>query len=182
MNFIDPSRLVFIDESGCNTALSRTHAWAPIGTRAVARAPGATWKTLTVVGAIRRSKWLTYSRYLGGTTGKRFLSFVRERLAPKLRRGDVVVLDNLRAHKVAGVEQAIREVGAHVIYLPPYSPDLNPIEPAWSKVKSRLRAISARTIRDLRGAVHSAISSVTQRDLRNWFKHCGYSPLRTRFN
>lgn len=181
MNFIDPKRLVFIDESGCNTSMSRTHGWAPIGARAVAKQPAASWKTLSIIGAIRRSKWLTYSRHLGGTTGKLFLRFVRQRLAPKLRRGDVVVLDNLRAHKVAGVAKAINAVGASVLYLPPYSPDLNPIEPAWSKVKARLRSLAARTVRDLKGAVHSAITTVATRDLRGWFAHCGYSPLRTRF-
>lgn len=111
----------------------------------------------------------------GGTTGTRFLEFVREHLVPILRSGDIVVMDNLRAHHATGVKEAIRAAGADVLYLPPYSPDLNLIELCWSKVKALLRLLGARTVSTLKQAVRDAIAGVTLSDAEGWFLHCGYA-------
>ena len=128
-------QFVFLDESFCNTAMAREHGWAPIGDRVFGKRPGGTWKTFTLIGAIRlgaRPKLMTHR---GPVTAKVFLKFVRERLVPWLRAGDIVFMDNLRAHKTAAVRAAIERVGAVVIYLAPYSPDMNPIELWWADVK-----------------------------------------------
>ena len=109
------------------------------------------------------------------TDGQIFLHFVTEALVPTLRPGDVVVLDNLQAHKVKGVREAVEAAGATLLYLPPYSPDLSPIEPMWSKVKQRLRSAAARTVDALQDAVTTALRSITASDCEGFFRHCGYT-------
>jgi len=113
----------------------------------------------------------------GAFDGESFLAYIAEFLAPALRPGDVVVMDNLASHKVTGVVAAVEAVGARVLYLPPYSPDFNPIEMCWSKVKEYLRAQAARTRGALDDAIARGLELVTLSDLRGWFKHCGYAPL-----
>lgn len=168
-------RLVFLDETGSHIAMTRTHARAPIGERAVGRIPRNRGVVSTVIGAIATRGLTALMTVEGGTSGAVFIRFVREHLAPKLRAGDVVVMDNLGAHHATGVREAIEAKGASVLYMPPYSPDLNPIELCWSKFKGVLRTFGARTRHELRQTVAMAAKFITPSDARGWFRHCGYS-------
>ncbi len=167
-------RLVFLDETGSHIAMTRTHARAPLGERAVGRVPRNRGAVTTIIGAIAARGLTALMTVEGGTSGAVFLRFVREHLGPSLRAGDVVVMDNLGAHHATGVRQAIEARGASVLYMPPYSPDLNPIELCWSKFKDVLRTFGARTRLELRHTVASAAEFITRRDARGWFRHCGY--------
>lgn len=168
-------RLVVVDESGCTTSMTRTRGRAPRGRRVHDAVPGGHWKVTTLIGAVRVGGVAAAVSVEAATDGPLFLAFVRDALVPALRPGDVVVMDNLGAHKVKGVREAIEGAGARLLYLPPYSPDLSPIEPCWSKVKQALRSAAARTAEALGDAVQRAFRAVTQSDLANWFRHCGYS-------
>ena len=172
---IERSRLVFVDETGIHVALTRTHAWTRSGVRATGRVPlkGNRLK-LTVAGAIALDGVRCLMAYEGGTTSESFLRFVNDALVPSLRPGDVVVMDNLGAHKTADVRAAIEAVGARLIFQPPYHPDLNPIELTWSKLKSLLRKMEARTLPSLSASVGVASQRVSTSDLNGWFSHCGY--------
>ncbi len=165
-----------MDETGIHVALTRTHAWTPRGTRATGHVPksGKRYK-LTVAGAIALDGVRCMMAYEGGTTNEAFLRFVCEGLVPSLRPGDVVVMDNLRAHKTEAVRAAIEAAGARVLFQPPYHPDLNPIELTWSKLKSILRKLGARTLTYLTEALDTALQRVTASDLHGWFNHCGYA-------
>jgi transposase len=163
-----------VDETGLNTAMTRLRGRARFGARAFGKAPKGKHINLTVVGAIALDGVRAMMAYEGGTTRDAFLRFVREALVPSLRKGDVVVMDNLRAHYTDGVQQAIEAVGGTVLYLPPYSPELNPIEQAWSKLKAYLRRIEARTLGALAAALPSYRSVVRSSDLAGWFQHSGY--------
>jgi transposase len=171
MMLISADHFVFLDESFCNTAMAREHGWAPIGDRVFGKRPGGTWKTFTLIGAIRlgaRPKLMTHR---GPVTAKVFLKFVRERLVPWLRAGDVVFMDNLRAHKTAAVRAAIERVGAVVIYLAPYSPDMNPIELWWADVKRGLRKLGVRGADELARAVRRIRSATPLDKIHGWFRH-----------
>jgi transposase len=172
---IAAERLVVVDESGCTTSMTRTRGRAPRGERVHDAVPGGSWKVTTLIGAVRVGGVAAAVSVEAATDGPLFLAFVRDALVPALRPGDVVVMDNLGAHKVKGVREAIEGAGARLLYLPPYSPDLSPIEPCWSKVKQALRSAAARTAEALGDAVQRAFRTVTQSDLANWFRHCGYS-------
>jgi transposase len=142
-------KLVFIDETWTTTNMTRRYGRAPRGTRCIGSAPHGHWKTTTFVGALRRRKLTAPMVTDGPMDGEMFLAYVRKFLCPTLRPGDIVILDNLSSHKVAGVEEAIHATGATVLYLPPYSPDLNPIEKFFSKLKALLRKAAKRSIDDL---------------------------------
>ena len=172
LTIIAPERLVFIDESSCSTAMAREYGWAPVGERAVGTRPGRAWKTLTLVGAIRLGSKPLLMTHRGSITGKVFLRYVKRRLVPWLKPGDCVVLDNLSAHKVRGVQEAIEAAGAFVLYLPAYSPDMNPIELWWSHVKSKLRQIGARTADELARAARRLRCETDLEHLSAWFRHC----------
>ena len=137
--------------------------------------PHGHYQTTTLIAAVRlkgpQAPWL----FGGAMDGELFLAWVKQGLVPCLEREDVVILDNLATHKVAGVREAIEAVGARLEYLPPYSPDFNPIEPMWSKVKHWLRSVEARNHADLITAIGQALARVTPQDALNWFAHCGYS-------
>lgn len=148
---------------------------AKVGERAFGKAPGNKGTNLTVVGAIALDGVRAVMAYEGGTTKAAFLHFVKEALVPSLKRGDVVVMDNLNAHHGPGVRECIEAVGATVLYLPQYSPELNPIEHTWSKLKAILRRIGARTLRTLAAALAVSTTEISKTDLRGWFDHCGYS-------
>ncbi len=167
-------RLVFLDETGSHIAMTRASAWAPLGQRAVGRIPRNRGTVTTVIGAIARRGLTAMMTVVGGTSGEVFLRFVHQHLCPRLRRGDVVVMDNLGAHHATGVRAAIESAGASVLYMPPYSPDLNPIELCWSKFKDILRELGARTRSRLEDAIAVAATSITRSDARGWFRHCGY--------
>jgi transposase len=166
--------LVFVDETGVNLALTRTHGRAPRGVRVVGAVPQNDGQSLTVLAALDHRGIRAALLIEGATDGEVFRHFVQRVLLPTLRHGDIVVWDNLSAHKVAGAAEVLATVGATQQYLPPYSPDYNPIEKAWSKVKTHLRAAGARTRCRLHGALKRALSQITKRDAAAWFAHCGY--------
>lgn len=156
--------------------MTRRYARGPRGKRVHDARPVNYGPNLTIIGALTLNGLLTTMAIPGATTGDVFLAFITEFLCPVLRPGQFVVMDNLSAHRVDGVAQAIESIGAHLVYLPPYSPDLNPIESAWSKLKNGLRTIGARTIDGLVEAIGRVIPQLTPSDCRGWFNFCGYDP------
>lgn len=168
-------KLVFIDESGASTDLQRLRGRSPRGQRCVASGPAGHWKTTTMIGAMRVQGPLACATLDGAVDTDSFTTWINHDLCPQLRAGDVVVMDNLPAHKSAAIGKAIAAAGARLIYLPPYSPDFNPIENLWSKVKEALRAAAARTAEVLGQAVATAVASVTAADCRGFFAHAGYA-------
>jgi transposase len=168
-------KIIVIDESAAATNLLRLRGRCDKHDRLVAPVPHGHWKVLTVIAAMNVRGVLTAASVDGATTGEIFLGFVKQALAPRLKAGDVVVLDNLQAHKVKGVHEAIESAGARLLYLPPYSPDFSPIEPLWSKVKQRLRSLAARTVEALGNAITTALQTITASDCEGFFRHCGYT-------
>jgi transposase len=169
------SKIVVIDESAANTKMTRLCGRCPAGERLVSKVPHGYWKVLTMIAAMTTRGVLTGVTVDGATDGEVFLEFVTQALVPTLTAGDVVVMDNLQAHKVKGVKEVIEAAGARLLYLPPYSPDLSPIEPMWSKVKQKLRTLAARTVETLQQAVTTALNGVTASDCEGFFRHCGYT-------
>ena len=176
---LDPARLVFIDETGASTKMARLRGRAPRGQRCRAAVPHGHWKTTTFVGALRLGGMTAPMVLDGPMNGPAFLAYVEQVLAPTLKRGDTVIMDNLPAHKVAGVRDAIMAKGARLRLLPPYSPDFNPIENAFSKLKALLRRAAARTIPDLWTAIADALPQFTPKECANYFTACGYEPEST---
>jgi transposase len=172
---LDPQRLVFLDESGVTTQMTRRYGRAPRGERIREATPAGHWNTLTLLGAMTQQGMLASMTVESPTDGDVFLAYLDEVLCPQLQAGQVVVMDNLSVHKVAGVRERIEAVGATLLYLPPYSPDFNPIEQAWSKIKQKLRAAQARTVEALEAAVAQALATVTSQDATAWFHHCGHA-------
>jgi len=172
---IDPKRFVFIDESGAKTNMTRTRGRAPRGVRVVEPVPHGHWQTTTMIAAIRTSGPCAAAVVSGATDSDVFLAYVRHVLAPELNSDDVVVLDNLQPHKAAGVREMIEAAGATLLYLPPYSPDFNPIENMWSKVKQLLRSAAARTQEALSEAITAALEAISISDCLGFFRHCGYA-------
>jgi transposase len=172
MRRIDPCRLVFLDESGAHLAMGRSHAWVPRGTVLVEPRPMNWGDNLTMVGAIRVDRWLTLSTSWGAMNAGRFVRWVERRLVPRLRRGDIVLLDNLPAHKPRRVRLLIEAVGATLKYLPPYSHDFNPIEPGWALIKKRIRTIAPRTGRALLCTAQRAYRVVRPRHCRELVCPC----------
>jgi transposase len=176
MGAVDPDRLVFLDESGFDTRLTRTHARAPRGQRAVGRIPGGHWRRLTMLGAIARDGLVAVMTIAAATSTAVFLAFLEQVLIPALRARPeaLVVMDNLAPHRAAAVRKALGRADLTHRYLPAYSPDMNPIEQAWSKLKGRLRTVAPRTFEALDAALPDALSAITPQDTRAWFQHCGY--------
>jgi transposase len=173
---VDPARLVFVDESGSSTAMDRTHGRAPSGVRVDGPVPQGHWKVVTLTAAVRlggvpESACLAFD---GATNTAAFETYVERCLAPTLRPGDIVVMDNLSCHKTAEVARLIAAAGAEVRYLPAYSPDLNPIERLFSKLKAALRSAAARTVDGLIEAIGDALRTVSPGDILGWFGHSGY--------
>lgn len=171
----DPARLVFIDETAANTKMVRLGGRCARGERLVGRVPHGHWKTITFVGALRRHGMTAPLVIDGAMTGEMFLAYVEQCLAPTLKRKDIVVMDNLSAHKAPGVREAIEARGATLRYLPQYSPDLNPIELAFSKLKAFLRKVAERTVRRLCHRIGSFARSLSEREAINYFRHAGYA-------
>lgn len=167
-------QVIFVDETGSHIDMARAYAWATRGQRAYAAKPRNRGQALTLIGALGGSGLVATMTVAGGTDGEVFRSYVEQVLAPQLRPGQVVRMDNLKAHKVPGIREAIEATQATLLYLPPYSPDLSPIELCWSKVKTALRARAARTRDTLELAWTDARASVTGSDAQHWFAHCGY--------
>jgi len=171
---VAPERLIFLDESGAKTNLTRLYGRAPGGGRVVDAAPRGHWCTTTMLSSIRLDGSKAAMVVEGPTDGEVFGVYVDQVLVPSLRPGDIVVMDNLAPHKMVRVVAAIEAVGAEVWYLPPYSPDLNPIEKMWSKVRQFLRRVKARTQEALWQAIGAALQTVSDTDAVNWFRSCGY--------
>ncbi len=173
---LDPAKLVFIDETGLSTKMARLRGRAPRGERCRAGVPHGHWKTTTFTGALRLTGMTAPFVYDGAMNGNVFLAYIEQVLVPTLSRGDVVVMDNLPAHKPASVRDAIEKAGAKLIFLPPYSPDFNPIENAFSKLKALLRAKAQRTIKALWDAVGPLLDAFTPTECANYFRAAGYEP------
>ena len=167
--------LVFLDEFGATTDMTRTHGRAPPGERVVAKVPHGHWKVVSTVAAMTVDGIIAAASFDGATDTELFVTFVREELVPVLRPGQVVVMDNLSPHKSPQVEQLVASAGARVLLLPPYSPDFNPIENAISKVKTMLRSLARRTVKSLYGAIGDALRAVTAADALAFLRHCGYA-------
>ena len=170
---------VFIDEMGSNLSFTRQSGRAAPGQRVVDAVPGERGKNVSTIGAIALDGVRTGLSVTGAIDGETMLFFIEELLVPTLKRGEIVVLDNCAIHKHEEIEEALEAVGAWVLFLPPYSPDLNPIENCWSKVKACLRALKPRTFDALQTALVEAFAAITRQDIQGWFGHCGYQAART---
>lgn len=169
-----PERLVFIDESGLSTNMARLRGWAPEGERCRAAIPHGHWKTVTFVGGLALNGFIAPMLLDGPMDGECFLAWIEQMLVPALKPGHLVIMDNLPAHKIVGVRQAIETCGAGLLYLPPYSPDFNPIENAFAKFKSFVRKAKARTLDALETAAANALPLFNPRECANFFAHAGY--------
>jgi len=171
---IDPDRLVFIDETWAKTNMTRTYGRSEVGKRVIQKVPNGRWQTTTFVGALRATGFIAPLTIDGPVNGSLFLAWVEQHLVPVLKPGDIVVMDNLSSHKVRGVREAIEQAKAELRYLPPYSPDLNPIELAFSKLKKLLRDGAKRTVNQLWKLCGSILDEFAEAECRKYFKHCGY--------
>jgi transposase len=174
---MDPAKLVFIDETWAKTNMTRLRGRAPRGERLVAKVPHGHWKTTTLIAALGHTGMRCSTTVDGAVNREVFESFVQQVLIKSLSPGDLVIMDNLSSHKGARVRQLIESVGATVLYLPPYSPDLNPIEPAFSKLKQLMRSAGHRTMEPLWKDVQRMLERITARDAAGFYRHCGY-PLQ----
>jgi transposase len=174
---LDPARLVFIDETGASTKMARRYGRSRRGTRCIAGVPHGHWKTTTFVGALRQNGMTAPMVLDGAMDSAAFLAYVQQVLTPTLKPGDIVVMDNLPAHKPEAVRNAIEQVGAELRYLPPYSPDLNPIEMAFSKLKALLKKTAARTLETLWHAIAEALPRLTAHDCNNYIAAAGYDAV-----
>lgn len=175
MPSVSGSKLVFLDESGVNTDMARRYGRAASKERVVDHVPLNTPKSTTIISSIRLDGTTVSAVFEGAINGERFREYLTEHLVPTLKAGDWVVMDNLASHKVTGVADIIREAGAIPAYLPPYSPDLNPIEMMWSKIKAILRKLRLRTLEELLIAIPIALGCINPSDCAGWFTHIGYS-------
>jgi transposase len=171
---VPASRLVFLDESGLNLSMARSHAWVKKGQEHIERTPMNWGTNLTLLGAMRSTGWILLSTMFATTNAERFVYWLKAKLLPRLKSGDVLVLDNLRAHLDYRVVPLCLAVGVRVIYLPPYSPDFNPIEPGWALQKQHVRRYAPRTRDALLRVARRARFRVTPEHCRNWFLHAGY--------
>ena len=174
LQHFNPDQLVFIDETGVNIDMTRLYGRSVGNTRIKDSAPINTPKRTGIVGAMRFDGTIRYRSFEGSITGKRFLNFLKQTLLPILRKGDIVVMDNLSIHKVKGVQELILSANALPLYLPPYSPDFNPIEMLWSKLKNFLCKWKIREVKLLRNAIKAAICKILSSDCQAWFKHSHY--------
>lgn len=166
--------LIFIDESGVNLSLVRLFARAPKGQRAYGQRPQKRGRNVSVIGAVALNGVITQLSLLGGTDSLTFEAFVAQKLVPKLWPGACVIMDNCSIHKGEEIEALIQGAGARLLYLPPYSPEFSPIENCWSKIKSLLRSMGARSYPDLAQAIKEAFAQVSLEDIHGWFTHCCY--------
>lgn len=172
---VAPQKLKFLDESGVTTQMTRLWGRAPRGERVQEATPDGRWQVLTTLGTMSLRGMEAVMTVASATDGDVFHAYVEQVLCVTLQAGDVVVMDNLSAHKVAGIRELMAARGAQLVYLPPYSPDLNPIEQAWSKFKQFLRTAKARTAEALDQAITEALKTITADNAQAWFRHCGYA-------
>jgi transposase len=172
---LDPSRLVFIDETWAKTNMTRTHGRALRGQRLVAKAAHGRWRTLTFLAALRRDRIDAPCVIDGPINGESFLAYVEQVLIPALKPGDIVIIDNLGSHKGKAVRRAIRAAGAKLFFLPPYSPDLNPIEQVFAKLKTLLRKAAERTVETTWKRIGTLLECFTPNECANYFTNAGYA-------
>ena len=173
---LDAARLVFLDETWTTTNMARRFGRGPKGQRVIGAVPQGHWQTSTFVAGLRQDGLIAPLVLDGAMDGEAFLAYVQQFLAPALRPGDTVVVDNLSSHKVAGVREAIEAVGASLLYLPPYSPDLNPIEQVFAKLKTLLRSAACRTLDALWTKIGSVLTQFAAQECAAYIAHCGYRP------
>lgn len=171
---LDTQRLIFVDESGFRLGAPPRFGWAPRGKDSPGKSVDGNWKTITMIGAIALDGFRGFMTINAGTSADVFLAYVQQVLSPQLRRGDIVVMDNLAAHKNAAVIDALHAVGAEPLFLPPYSPDLNPIEKTWAKLKDFVRRLPTLSRSAFDHAIAAAIEAVSLDDIRGWTQHAGY--------
>jgi transposase len=171
---MNPTRLVFLDETWATTNMARRYGRAPRGERVIASVPHGHWKTSTFVAGLRNDAITAPLVIDGAMNGETFRAYIEQFLAPTLAHGDIVIMDNLASHKVAGVREAIEARGASLIYLPPYSPDLNPIEQAFAKLKALLRKAAPRTVEALWAVIGEALSAFPTTECANYLANAGY--------
>ena len=172
---LDPDHLVFIDETGTSTKMARLRGRAPRGERLIGKIPHGHWKTTTFVAALRSTALTAPCVIDGPMNGNGFLAYVEQVLAPTLKPGDVVVLDNLSAHKVPGIREVIEAAGAKLLYLPPYSPDFNPIEQLFAKLKALLRKAAERSVEGLWHRIACLLDAFQPDECANYFRNSGYA-------
>jgi len=174
---IDPTRLVFIDETWAKTNMTRTRGWGWRGKRLVAKVPHGHWKTMTFVAALRCDRITAPYVFRGPINGRGFTAYVEQALVPTLSPGDIVVMDNLGSHKGEAVRNAIRKAGAKLFFLPPYSPDLNPIEQVFAKLKALLRKADARTVDTTSDAIADILEAFPPAECANYLINSGYASV-----
>lgn len=171
----DPARLVFIDETWTKTNMAPLRGWAPRGARLLAKVPHGHWRTMTFLAALRHDRIDAPCVVDGPINGETFLGYVRQFLVPTLEPDDIVVMDNLGSHKAAAVRAAIRTAGARLFFLPPYSPDLNPIEQVFAKLKAFLRKAAERTVEKTWQRIGKLIERFPSHECANYFRNAGYA-------
>jgi transposase len=176
-NKIDPARLVFIDETWAKTNMTRSHGRCAKGQRLIGRVPHGHWRTMTFLAALRSDRIDVPYVFDGPINGERFRAYVEQCLVPTLKPGDIVVLDNLGSHKSAAVRKAIRAAGAKLLFLPPYSPDLNPIEQVFSKLKSLLRKAAERSVEATWQRIGSLLDRFPPQECANYLRNAGYASI-----
>jgi transposase len=174
---LDPARLVFIDETWAKTNMTRLYGWAPRGRRLLAKVPHGHWRTLTFLAALRQDRIDAPCVIDGPINGASFLAYIEQLLVPTLRPGDIVIIDNLGSHKGKAVRRAIRAAGAKLFFLPPYSPDLNPIEQVFAKLKLLLRKAAERTVEATWKRIGVLLQSFTPQECANYFRNAGYASI-----
>ena len=174
---LDPARLVFIDETWAKTNMTRICGWAPRGRKLLAKDPQGHWRTLTFVAALRHDRIAAPCVIDGPINGESFLAYVEQLLVPTLKPGDVVIIDNLGSHKGKAVRRAIRSAGAKLFFLPPYSPDLNPIEQVFSKLKALLRKAGERTVETTWKRIGTLLQVFTPQECANYIRNSGYASI-----
>ena len=177
--FLDPTRLVFIDETWIKTNMAPLRGWGPRGERLVGFAPHGHWRTMTFVAALRRDRLTAPCVFDGPINGASFRAYVEQQLVPTLIPGDIVVMDNLGSHKSRAVRDAIQAAGARLRFLPPYSPDLNPIEQAFAKIKHWMRMAQKRDMEEAWRHVGHIVGTFTQDECANYFRNAGYASVKT---
>jgi transposase len=174
---LDPARLVFIDETWAKTNMTRVRGWAPRGQRLLAKVPQGHWRTLTFLAALRCDRIEAPCVIEGPINGQSFLAYVEQALVPTLSPGDIVIMDNLGSHKGKAVRRAIRAVGARLIFLPPYSPDLNPIEQVFAKLKTLLRKAAERTVEATWRRIGTLLGAFSPQECANYLRNAGYASV-----
>jgi putative transposase len=173
---VDPARLVFIDETWTRTNMAPLRGWAPRGNRLIGKVPDGRWRTMTFLAALRHDRITAPWLLEGPIDGESFAAYVEKVLLPTLRPGDIVIMDNLGSHRGSIIRQFIRSAGAKLFLLPKYSPDLNPIEQVFAKLKHLLRKAAARTVETVCAAIGELLGAFTKNECANYFKNSGYAP------